>query len=105
MIDNVQPLGHWLSATLVSAKQRKYCRGVQKLSMSQLRPAKSPKLTGVASMPVQQSSCVSLSNDGHPFIQEGARGTKKKEASKSSDYTEPLPTERRATFERKEPKD
>src|SRR5580700_4064283 len=31
---------------------------------------------------------------GRPFIQEGAEGTKKKEASKSSEHTERLTTER-----------
>jgi|SRR5580704_13560356 hypothetical protein len=43
----------------VSVQQPQYHRGVQKVSRSQLRPAKSPKMTAVTSVPGQRAWCVS----------------------------------------------
>lgn len=53
------------------------------------------KLSGFKSgVPMEQRSIRRPRAAGRPFIEEGAEGTQKKEASKSSEYSEPLTTER-----------
>jgi hypothetical protein len=61
-------LSGWLLHWVVSTKQRKYRWGVRKLSRSQLRPAKSPKLTGVVSIVSSNRDVFSFRmRSGHTF--------------------------------------
>ena len=61
-------LSGWLLHWVVSTKQRKYRGGVRKLSRSQLRPAKSPKLTGVVSIVSSNRDVFSFRmRSGHTF--------------------------------------